>query len=173
MSDKIILDLDGVIADIGLGIEDWLHDSHGVSKTYSSWLLTDTKDKEALRIFQDPLFWKNLKPFEDAWYQVNYWFGKGIDVHILTARRTPAAVDSTINWLSNWNISTMAPQFSPLNEKYKIAKEINPTYMVEDNPLEVKVLLEHGVNCFLRKAWYNEPYWDELPCINNLYDLDL
>lgn len=173
MTQKIILDLDGVITNISLAIDEYLLPLGIDDKDYSSWLTTDTRDPDALKLFNNELFWKNLKPFEDAWHQVNYWFGKGIDVHILTARRSSASVNSTVNWLSNWNINTMTPQFSQLNEKYKIAKEINPAYMVEDNPVEVKILLEHGVNCFLRKAWYNKPYWEELPCIDNLYDLDL
>ena len=83
------------------------------------------------------------------------------------------SVNATAAWLDDWKINTMTPQFSALNEKYKIAKEINPVYMVEDNPSEVKILLEHGVNCFLRKAWYNKSYWEELPTIDNLYDIDL
>ena len=106
MNNKIILDLDGVITDIDSLISETL-DSYGVSEDYSSWLTTDTKDPEALKLFSNSLFWKNLKPFEDAWYQVNYWFGKGIDVHILTARRTAASIDSTIGWLEDWKINTI------------------------------------------------------------------
>ena len=172
MNNKIILDLDGVITDIDSLIDETL-ESYGVSEDYSSWLTTDTKHPEALKLFSNPVFWKNLKPFEDAWYQVNYWFGRGFDVHILTARRSEASVNATAAWLDDWKINTMTPQFSALNEKYKIAKEINPVYMVEDNPSEVKILLEHGVNCFLRKAWYNKSYWEELPTIDSLYDIDL
>ena len=172
MNNKIILDLDGVITDIDSLINKTL-ESYGVSEDYSSWLTTDTKNPEALKLFSNPIFWKNLKPFEDAWHQVNYWFGRGFDVHILTARRSEASVNATAVWLDDWKINTMTPQFSALNEKYKIAQEINPVYMVEDNPFEVKILLEHGVNCFLRKAWYNKSYWEELPTIDNLYDIDL
>ena len=172
MNTKIILDLDGVITDIDSLINKTL-ESYGVSKDYSSWLTTDTKDPEALKLFSNHLFWKNLKPFEDAWYQVNYWFGKGIDVHILTARRNDASVNAVTPWLDDWKINTMTPQFSAFNKKYQIAQEINPVYMIEDNPSEVKILLEHGVNCFLRKAWYNKSYWEELPTIDNLYDIDL
>lgn len=171
MQKEIILDLDGVIADIDTAISDYMHYNFGVSMDYSKWLTTDTKDKEALKLFSNKIFWKNLKPFEDAWHQVNYWFGSGIDVHVLTARRSSASKDAVSSWLNNWNINTTIPRFSLLNEKYKIAQEINPTYMVEDNPNEVIILREHGVNCLLRKAWYNKSHWDELPCIDTLYDL--
>ena len=171
MQKEIILDLDGVIADIDTAMSDYMHYNFGVSMDYSKWLTTDTKDKEALKLFSNKIFWKNLKPFEDAWHQVNYWFGSGIDVHVLTARRSSASKDAVASWLNNWNINTTIPRFSLLNEKYKIAQEINPTYMVEDNPNEVIILREHGVNCLLRKAWYNKSHWDELPCIDTLYDL--
>ena len=171
MNKSIVLNLDGVVADIDTSVSEYLHYDCGISLDYSKWLTTNTKDKEALHLFSKKIFWKNLKPFEDAWHQVNYWFGSGIDVHVLTARRSSASKDAVSSWLNNWNINTTIPRFSLLNEKYKIAQEINPTYMVEDNPNEVIILREHGVNCLLRKAWYNKSHWDELPCIDTLYDL--
>ena len=61
MNNKIILDLDGVITDIDSLIDETL-ESYGVSEDYSSWLTTDTKDPEALKLFSNPVFWKNLKP---------------------------------------------------------------------------------------------------------------
>jgi len=170
MKNTIILDLDGVITDIDSAIKKNFKPKNS-SKDYSSWLITDTIDEDALALFSDSLFWKNLKPFEDAWHQVNYWFSEGVDVHILTARRLPASMEATIPWLEEWKINTLIPKFSAYNEKYKMAKEINPVYMVEDNPSEVEILLNNGVNCFLRKAWYNESYWQKLPTIDNLYDI--
>lgn len=170
MRNTIILDLDGVIADIDSGIKKFF-ESKNFSKDYSSWLTTDTLDEDALKLFSNSLFWRNLKPFEDAWHQVNYWFSGGVDVHILTARRLPASMEATTVWLDEWKINTLIPKFSSYNEKYKIAKEINPTYMVEDNPSEVEILLENGINCFLRKAWYNESHWQKLPTVDNLYDI--
>jgi len=172
MKKDIILDLDGVIADIDTAVSEYLHYDCGVSLDYSKWLTTDIKDEEALRLFSNKIFWKNLKPFEDAWHQVNHWFSYGVDVHILTARRSPASVDATIPWLNNWNINTTIPKFSLMGEKHKIAKEINPVYMVEDNPNEVMILRDHGINCFLRKAWYNKSHWNDMPCIDTLYDLN-
>ena len=48
----------------------------------------------------------------------------------------------------------------------------NPQFVVEDNPNEVQILIDNGVNAFLRKQWYNEPYWETLPTIETLYDID-
>jgi len=177
MNKNIVLDLDGVIADIADGIENYLYEGVGKIDSefydYSSWLTTDTKDETALHLFSKKIFWKNLKPFEDAWYQVNYWFGAGFDIHIVTARRSEASVVMTEPWLDGWKINTLRPKFSRLNEKHLIIKDINPLFVVEDNPSEVIKLRENGINCYLRKAWYNEPYWADLPCIDNLYDLDI
>ena len=169
----IVLDLDGVIADIDTAISDYLHYNFGVEEDYSDWLITDTKSKEALKLFSNKLFWKNLKPFEDAWYQTNKWFADDIDVHIVTARRSEASVKATEPWLDGWGINTLRPKFAHINKKHEIIKEINPLFVVEDNPNEVISLMEHGINCYLRKAWYNEPFWNQMPCIETLYDLEI
>jgi hypothetical protein len=50
-NNSIVLDLDGVIADIDTAVSDYLHYVCGVQEDYSSWFTTDTKDKEALKLF--------------------------------------------------------------------------------------------------------------------------
>ena len=170
---SIVLDLDGVIADIDTAISNYLHYNFGVDEDYSSWLISDTKDNEALKLFSDELFWKNLIPFEDAWYQINKWFSDDIDVHIVTARKREASVRMTEPWLDAWRINTLRPKFAKINKKYEIVSEIQPIFMVEDNPHEVVSLRDHGINCYLRKAWYNKPFWNDLPCIENLYELEI
>lgn len=172
MKQSITLDLDGVISDIGTAIDDVLL-SRGVAEyDYASWLITDSKDETAMEIFDNPLFWKNLKPYEDAWHQINYWFSQDIDVHIVTARRRPASVRMTEPWLNSWRINTTRPIFTNINEKHVEIKKLNPRFVVEDNPNEVEILLNEGINAFLRKQWYNRDHWGRLPTINTLYDLD-
>ena len=170
---KIVLDLDGVIADIDTAVSNHLLDESGAKIDYSSWFTTDTKNEEALKLFNNPIFWKNIKPFEDAWNQVNKWFSDDVDVHIVTARRMEEAVRSTEPWLDAWKINTLRPQFSKMNVKHKIIAEIDPLFVVEDNPHEVISLRSHGINCYLRKAWYNKDFWDDLPCIETLYELEI
>jgi hypothetical protein len=165
---SIVLDLDGVISDISQSIDKRLPEP----KDYSDWLITDSNSEEAMAIFNDPLFWKNMKPYKDAWHQINYWFESGIDVHIVTARRCKAAMEQTEPWLDLWRISTTKPIFTNIHEKHKVIHGLNPQFVVEDNPNEVRILLSEGINAFLRKQWYNEKYWDELPTIDTLYDLD-
>ena len=79
INESIVLDLDGVIADIDTSLFEVLS-SRGVpveEMNYGEWLISSTKDKDALEIFNTSLFWANMKPYEDAWYQVNYWFSMG------------------------------------------------------------------------------------------------
>ncbi len=170
---NIVLDLDGVIADIGSSIDEYLAEN-GVKSdfNYSNWLVSDNDDQDAMKVFNNPLFWKNLKPYEDAWHQVNKWFSEGVNVHIVTARRCDAAIKNTASWLDAWRIATLEPVFAGVNQKYEVIKDINPAFVVEDNPNEVLILIEHGVNAVLRKQWYNEQYWEKLPTIETLYDID-
>lgn len=172
---SIALDLDGVIGNIPNSVDNWLLKNKGIQKNefdYGDWLTTDSKDELAMTMFNDPLFWKNMIPYEDAWHQINYWFSMDIDVHIVTARRCEAAIVNTEPWLNLWRINTTAPVFTNINEKHEVISKLNPKFVVEDNPHEVKILLKEGVNAFLRKQWYNQDYWQELPTINTLYDLD-
>jgi hypothetical protein len=175
MTESIVLDLDGVIADIASSIDQWLFRHDDIKSgdlDYSHWLITDSNDDKAMKIFNDPLFWKNLKPYEDAWHQINYWFESGIDVHVVTARRCPAAMKHTEPWLDFWRIGTQRPIFTNIHEKHHVISELNPRFVVEDNPNEVEILLNEGINAFLRKQWYNQKDWDRLPTIDTLYDLD-
>lgn len=175
MNNTIVLDLDGVISDIVTSLEDWLWHSDGIERgetDYSSWLISDSKDDNAMKIFNNPLFWKNMKPYEDAWHQVNYWFNKGVDVHIVTARRCEAAMAETQPWLDLWRIDTMPPIFTNIHEKHHVIEKLNPMFVVEDNPNEVAILRSEGIDARLRKQWYNKEFWNEFPTIDTLYDLD-
>jgi uncharacterized HAD superfamily protein len=164
---NIVLDLDGVIADIAYGLDKVLKDK----VDYSKWLIEDNCDQQALDIFGNPLFWKNLKPFEDAWHQVNYWFSCNYDVYVVTARRTDASMSNTETWLDSWRISTMRPIFTNIGEKHTVIKELNPVFVVEDNPNEIAILENHGINCYMRNAWYNQDRKKEFKNIDTLYEL--
>jgi hypothetical protein len=174
MNKIIVLDLDGVIADIESSIENYITGTGTPDFVdYTDWLITDNSDKDALEMFNNKIFWEDMLPYKDAWHKVNEWFSEGVDVHIVTARRCDAAINATQAWLDKWKINTMIPHFSNINEKHNIIKDLNPQFVVEDNPNEVKILLDKGINTFLRKQWYNKKYWDLLPTVENLYDSEL
>lgn len=177
MSNKrtIVLDLDGVISNIALAIDEWLENKEGIDPNecdYSSWLITDSKDEKAMSIFNNPLFWKNMKPYDDSWHRVNEWFYDGVDVHIVTARRCEAAINQTQPWLDMWRINTMPPVFANINRKHEIIEVLKPQFVVEDNPHEVSALRSHGIDAYLRKQWYNKEFWNDLPTIDGLWDID-
>lgn len=173
MNKTIALDLDGVIADIGKSIDDALELRGLIDYDYTNWLVTHHECDLSNEIMSDPLFWKNMHPLADAWHQVNYWFSQGYDVHIVTARRTDTSINLTQPWLDEWKINTMIPHFCKMGEKHNVIHDLNPLFMVEDNPNEVMTLLDEGVNAFLRKAWYNQAYWDKLPTIGTLFELSV
>ena len=174
MTNKTIaLDLDGVIADIADGIDMALEQRGIEDYNYTEWLTTHHECNLSDGIMGNTLFWKNLKPFEDAWYQVNTWFASGYDVYIITARRSDVSIRMTEEWLDGWKINTMRPIFCKMGEKHEIAKDLNPLFFIEDNPNEVKTLIDNGINAYLRKAWYNRPYWDQFPTIENLLEMKI
>jgi len=173
MGKAIALDLDGVIADIGEALTIALEIKGHFDYDYTDWLTTHHECSLSDEIMEEPLFWKNLKPFEDAWYQVNKWFAQGTDVYIVTARRSEVAMGITQDWLDQWNIGTMEPIFCSMGDKHNVINELNAQFVVEDNPNEVITLLEEGHNAFLRKAWYNKKYWNELPTIGSLLELEI
>lgn len=171
---SIALDLDGVIADIATSLENELVARDLIEEgDFEEWIIKDTKNQEILSIFNDPLFWKNMKPYKDAWHQINFWFSLGYDIYIVTARRQPNAISETIPWLENWNINTMKPIFSNLGEKIHHIKKIDPLFVVEDNPREIRKLEEAGVKCYLRAQSYNQAYWNEFTTIESLLEIDL
>jgi 5'(3')-deoxyribonucleotidase len=173
MGKAIALDLDGVIANIGEALTIALEIKGHFDYDYTDWLTTHHECSLSDEIMEEPLFWKNLKPFEDAWYQVNKWFAQGTDVYIVTARRSEASIGITQDWLDQWNIGTMAPIFCSMGDKHNVINELNAQFVVEDNPHEVITLLEEGHNAFLRKAWYNKKYWNKLPTIGSLLELEI
>lgn len=176
MNKNIVLDLDGVIADIASSIDDALSSTYGVDRKecdYSSWLTTEHHCEISDKMMGNSLFWRNLKPFKDAWHQINSWFSNGYDVYIVTARRTEHSINVTEQWLDEWKIATMPPIFAKMGEKHNIINKLMPLFVVEDNPNEVITLLNEGHNAFLRKAWYNEEYWKKLPTIDSLLELNI
>lgn len=171
---SIALDLDGVVADILTSLENELFARDLIKKgNFEEWIIKDTKNKEILSIYNDPLFWKNMKPYKDAWHQVNYWFSLGYDIHIVTARRQPNAIEQTAPWLESWNFNTLNPVFSKLGEKINHIKKIDPIFVVEDNPHEIVKLQNAGVRCYLRAQSYNQAYWNDFTTIESLLEIDL
>jgi uncharacterized HAD superfamily protein len=167
------LDIDGVISDIVARLNDELASRSYDDYDYSNWLCTIHNCGLSDEIFSNPLFWKNLKPFNDAWHQVNYWWSEGHEIHLVTSRRSAVSIDCLDDWLGSWGVSYDRFHVSKMGSKCEILKELNVDFMIEDNPNEVLLVEENGIKCFLRRAWYNIDYWDSLDSIGSLYDLKI
>ena len=63
--------------------------------------------------------------------------------------------------------------FSEFGKKIDIIKNIDPLFVVEDNPYEIEILESYGIKCFLRAAWYNQDYWNKMNTIESLFEIDL
>lgn len=173
MKKVVALDLDGVIADISEALNVELEERGHFDYDFTDWLITHHECELSDEIMSKSLFWRNLQPFQDAWHQVNKWFSDGHDIYIVTARRSPASIEVTEQWLDEWRISTMKPIFCKMGEKHNIINELKPAFVVEDNPNEVMTLLEEGNQAYLRKAWYNKKYWNKLPTISSFLELEI
>lgn len=171
---SICLDIDGVISDICASINKRLESDYNLyNYDYSDWLITNYEDPITKKIFGSKLFWKNLKPFDDAWYSINKWWSIGHDIHLVTSRQDPSGRDILETWLDEWRFQYNQFHFSAMGEKIEIIKEINPIFVIEDNPHEVKILTESGIDCFLRRAWYNSDFWEDFDTIGSLFDIEI
>jgi len=50
-------------------------------------------------------------------------------------------------------------------------KRLGADVMVEDNPHEVRLLREAGVDAYLMRAWYNSEFWEEFPSVGSLLEV--
>lgn len=170
MNKNIVLNLDGVIADIDTSVSEYLHYDCGISLDYSKWITTNTKDKEALHLFSKKIFWKNLKPFEDSWYKCNEWFSKNIDIHIISTRKEEIK-QITDSWLDEWGIGYNKIHYCNFGKKLDVISSINPVFVIENNPSEIKKIEKAGFKCYLRKSWYNKTHWKTMDSVDSLYDI--
>lgn len=168
---SICLDIDGVITDIAGGIDSALSKQGIYNLDYTHWLVEKYEDDLTIEIFNDKLFWINLKPFEDAWYQINNWWSSGIDVHLVTARYSKAGKDSLNKWLDNWKLAYTSLHFAEMGNKLEVIKSLDCSFMVEDNFNEIAKLTSNGIKCYMRKNWYNKSYWNKYTSIDTLFDL--
>lgn len=172
MTKNICLDIDGVIADIAGGINRSLEKVGVVNYDYSDWLMTEFEDELSNSVMANSVFWKNLKPFSDAWYQVNDWWSNGCDIYLVTSRRSSHSRDILSQWLDDWKIQYSQYIFADMGQKSNVIKELNPIFAVEDNYNEVSLLVNNGVNCYMRRAWYNSEYWEDFETIGSLFELE-
>lgn len=168
MSNKVIaLDLDGVLTDIGSQI------LKSVPNEYSVQLITDAlfnvEANHLNDVFENPLFWRNLKPIKDSWHCVNKWFSSGYDVFFVTARRSSNSIDEIANWLEGWKIGYNDFIVTDQMGKHDVIKKLGACLYVDDNPFEIeKIRSILDIDAFVMKTWYNEKIINKLPFVESL-----
>lgn len=170
MFGRIALDLDGVITNIAAGL--------GTSDVdLISTALFTPNSIELNHIFDNPLFWRNLKPIEDSWYKINEWFYGGFDIFFVTARRSEASINEIETWLDGWNVPFNKVFVCNQMEKNEVLKQINPVLFIDDNPFEIEKIISEINNTFqvtVIKNWYNQHLIGAaLPSVSSLLEVEI
>lgn len=173
---KICLDLDGVVTDIANRIVEFAKDgSVEVDPSHICESLTTPAGVEHLEfIFNNHSFWNGLKPIEESWHCVNDLFSRGYDIIFITARRSSVSIDEIHPWLERWGVMFCDVIVCDMDHKYEHLNKINPLFYVDDNPNEIKIILEKtNVPAYVMRSWYNQHVIGELPYIEKLTELGL
>lgn len=177
MSKKICLDLDGVITDIGQQLKEYMVatdvdvDPYNVGEV----LLTPYSAEYMDYAFQDPLFWRNMKPVDISWHCINDWFSNSYDIIFVTARRSDASINEIANWLDGWEVLYNDFIICDMLEKYLILQEINPLLFIDDNPHEISSVVKNtNVPAYALRTWYNQHLInDDIDFVDSLLEIKI
>lgn len=171
MSKTVCFDVDGVIADIAGGINLSLERLGIEDYDYAHWLVGVFEDDLSSRVFGDVLFWKNLKPFVSSWYAVNELWGRGFDVVFVTGRYSDVSRKCLLPWLDSWKFQYSNVVFCDIGSKLDVVLDLGGEFLVEDNPYEVRSVVDGGCRGVLMRSWYNREFWDVFESVGSLLDL--
>jgi len=163
----LVFKLNGVVRDFVKDLNFFLEKRDLVNYDYADWHLINKYDQNCDEVTSNPLFWKNLKPFDDAWYQINYFFNQSVPVIIVS---DAYSTEKDEEWLDSWRI-----QYNKvISSRYDFTdtiKDIKPSLIVDDIPKNIELYRSLGLDGFLRRAWYNRDFSSSLPSIGNFFDL--
>lgn len=163
----MVFSLNGVVRDFVKDLNFKLEEQGLINYDYSEWIVNGEYNEACDNIIDNNLFWKNLKPFDDSWHQINYFFSQNIPIFI----SSPASyVDEAETWLDSWRIQYNQVINSTF-EYYENLQQLQPSVIVCDSPQVITMCSVFGLNGILRRAWYNRDFWDTLPNIGNLFEL--
>lgn len=177
---KIALDLDGVITDIGNGIKSLKDDV--TDEQISEALFNPNGHSDLDFVFDNPLFWRNLKPIQESWFKINSWYYGGCDVYFIIARRTETSIYEIARWLDIWQIGYTEYIVCDMMGKHQTLSELKPSVFIDDNPIEIlncidkldeKIKSEMTIKAI--KTWYNSNLIIEhnVPHISSLEDIKI
>lgn len=160
----INVDIDGVIADLVSELS-WRYGEAGIEveyekcfnfkmernydEPYEGWI----RDQ-----LDDPTFWLNIKPHNDAWYVLNKWFHHHEhEINFITARWD---YDLTYKWLNEWGVPFDRLEVGvPTGEKHTFATKYKADIVVEDRPEEIMAYEANEVPCIVpSRPWNKEIY---------------
>jgi uncharacterized HAD superfamily protein len=177
MTQKICLDLDGIITDIGSQIKEYAEkDALEFEPMHIGEALLTPDGVDYLEfIFEDPLFWRNLLPIKESWHTINDWFMSGKDIIFVTARRSDISIGEMVPWLDNWGVMYSDIVVCDMNRKHEHIGKIKPIFYVDDNPTEIKMINDNLLlPTFVMTTWYNFHLIDDsLNSIHRLSDIEL
>lgn len=172
---KIYVDADGVIFDIVATLDKACEKEGHDKYDYSNWILNNEYDDVISKIINKNVFWKNIKCFEDAYHQLNSWFLYGHNICAVSERNVIDHQNILNKSIDDWRVPCSLPVYSDFGNKYSFISDVDNknSIFIEDNPFFVEFLKENNMNAVLRRAWYNSEYWDDLPSVGSLYELNL
>lgn len=163
----LVFKLDGVVRDFVKNLNIQLEKRDLINYDYADWYMYNKYDKNCDEIANNPIFWKNLHPFDDAWYQINYYFNQSVPVFILSDGYN---IEKDEQWLDSWRIQydkVISTRYDYIGE----LKQINPSLIIHDIPDKINLYRSEGLNGILRRAWYNRDKRDSIPNIGNFFDI--
>jgi hypothetical protein len=104
---------------------------------------------------------------------VNSLWGRGFDVVFVTARSSDASRGCVHDWLDDWKFQYSDVVFADVGSKIDVLRDCGGLFLVEDNPYEVRSVVDGGGKAFLRRAWYNSQFWDDFDSVGSLFDLEV
>jgi uncharacterized HAD superfamily protein len=167
----LCIDIDGVIADTSFEL-DYVADKCG----HERYDFSESFDPEKVHdidwvseSLKSEVFWRNIRPYEDAWYYVNKWFMSGIDVSFITARNAMWE-EITEAWLDDWDIPYNSIFFTNTGKKVETMINIQEksnngslVFMIEDNPIEVNKINKEGMYAYCVDRPHNEGFSIDTP----------
>lgn len=172
---RLAFDLDGVVTDIAASLLKEIEGRYDSSCVAPS-LFSPDSPSYLDDVFQNPLFWRNLKPIKDSWHKINEWFYGGFDIFFITARRSDASIGEIETWLDGWRIPFTKVFVCDQMQKHEVLKTIDPLVFIDDNPFEIDNIqreLGDTLKASVMKTWYNHHLITGMQTIDSLIELEM
>lgn len=166
----LVLDLDGVLADIGPGVATRVAARFAVDCHPATWRSYDLRHlglpEPAFRsfldeTFADPALYEGAAPCDGARHGAGQLVAAGWQLVAVTAR-APHLVDVTRAWLDHHGLPVDDVHHVPFGSKWRVARRLGAHAAIEDNAEEAESL---GAVC---ESWLlDRPYNTAVPLLRS------